>query len=792
MYYPRIIAAGVLLALPLANAHAQLAGRLVDAIDVIERRGKVDISLIFGCPMRYLNHTPGSQGDTLRVRLVALPECGNITGSLQAAPIGDVKVIRRIEFDQLANNEVGLNLYFARSEQFVLAPTGDSRGLRIRLLRAESDGAQVFIGESPAPPSGYAINLESAQEPFDQEVLDQARSVTGAPAYVSEYLLGEQKWYRLRAGPFATEVDARKVLLAARSKYPKAWLAIGDDETVNAAGSADAKPATLPTLPRPNANMTQQDIDIAFDKAKKTFSRKDYETAIPLLTKLLEQPEFPRRADAQEMMGLARERSRQLAHAKAEYEEYLRRYPEGRGAKRVKQRLRALALATLPSRTGAGGIGDEESPWKVYGGVSQIYRRDTSKLENPSLSTSITTQDALLNDIDVVARRRGERFDFATRVSAGFIKDLLADGPGDQTNVSTAFVEFGDRELDWAARLGRQARNSGGLFGTFDGLSGGYQLLPRLRLNAAFGFPVESTRDGLETTREFFGLAADLGTFADAWDFSVYGMSQQIDGNLDRRAVGTEIRYFRPGRTLVALVDFDIHYQELNNTLLLGTIELPGRWTFSANLDHRKSPNLSLRNALIGQPVTTIDELLTLFPLSEAEQLARDRTADSELYSLSLSRPFGERWQWILDVSRFDISGTLASGGVEAVPDVGPEDAVSLQGIVSSLFGGSDLSTILLRHQQSETTETETLGLSTRFSIGGDWRLGPRLRVDQRRFLIDGSEQLLYTPMLRLELLKKYVLFECEAGAEIGNRELNGIEEKTSRYYFSLGYRMNF
>jgi len=272
----------------------------------------------------------------------------------------------------------------------------------------------------------------------------------------------------------------------------------------------------------------------------------------------------------------------------------------------------------------------------------------------------------------------------------------------------------------------------------------------------------------------------------------VYGVTQQFDGKVDRRAVGTEIRYFRPGRTLVAFADFDIHYQELNNALLLGTIELPGRWTFSANLDHRKSPSLSLRNALTGQPVTTIDELLALFPLGEAEQFARDRTADAELYSLTLSRPFGERWQWIADVSRFDISGTVASGGVDAVPDPGPEDAVSLQGIVSSLFGGGDLSTILLRVQRSETTETDTLGLSTRFSIGGDWRLGPRLRIDQRRFIFDGSEQLLYTPMLRLELLKKYVLFECEAGAEIGNRELNGIEEKTNRYYFSLGYRMNF
>lgn len=32
------------------------------------------------------------------------------------------------------------------------------------------------------------------------------------------------------------------------------------------------------------------------------------------------------------MLGLARERNGQLAHAKAEYEEYLREYPNGEGA----------------------------------------------------------------------------------------------------------------------------------------------------------------------------------------------------------------------------------------------------------------------------------------------------------------------------------------------------------------------------------------------------------------------------------------------------------------------------
>ena len=126
---------------------------------------------------------------------------------------------------------------------------------------------------------------------------------------------------------------------------------------------------------------------------------------------------------------------------------------------------------------------------------------------------------------------------------------------------------------------------------------------------------------GPTTDRNFYALSADFGTFAGGWDLSLYGISQDYFGLTDRQAVGTEVRYFRQGLTFVGLADYDIHYQELNNLLLLGTIALPARWTMSVNLDHRKSPSLAARNAMIGQPVTSFDELFGLFSIE------RDRAA---------------------------------------------------------------------------------------------------------------------------------------------------------------------
>jgi hypothetical protein len=85
-----------------------------------------------------------------------------------------------------------------------------------------------------------------------------------------------------------------------------------------------------------------------------------------------------------------------------------------------------------------------------------------------------------------------------------------------------------------------------------------------------------------------------------------------------------------------------------------------------------------------------------------------------------------------------------------------------------------------------------SLGLSSQFPIGERWRFGPRLRVDQRRFEVDGSEQLVYTPSLRTELRIRRLTMELEGGAEIGSRDLAQSSEDTSRYYVSLGYRYDF
>ncbi|MFO1427956.1 MAG: SPOR domain-containing protein [Steroidobacteraceae bacterium] len=780
-----------------ADAAAQGLARLVEVVDASQADRNVNVLVQFRCSARYLSHGPTDLGSSVTVRLRLGSDCGLATG----APIpgerpsitGDTALLRSARLEEGMPGEVALTLEWSKQLNYVLAPTSDARGIRVRLLDAlPGRRSQVTVSDQPEPLTGYAINVESSLAPFPKERVEEASTFLRLPAYVSTIDLEGTTWYRLRAGPIARRKDADRALQLAQQRYPRAWIGINDDASVTSATPAPVSEDVRPTVSLDPA-LPDAERAALLEEARKAMARKDYPRAIELLAKLTRQPEYPGRARALEMLGLARERAGHLAPAKAEYTEYLRVYPDGEAAPRLRQRLRLLASAGRRGRGGTlGGDGELlEGEWRLSGGASQMYRWENFKLDAPQAQVDRQTQNAVYTDGDFIARRRGERFDLIARVSAGYAKDLLQDGPGDQTRVSSAFVELNDRSRGIAGRLGRQSRNSGGLLGTFDGLYASWQMKPRMAISAALGSPVESTRNSPNTDRRFLGLAADFGPFKDKWDVGVFAVEQQYAGETDRRAVGVEARYFVAGRTLLGMLDYDVFYKELNSAVLMGSLQLPARWTASFNIDHRRAPVLTTRNALIGQPVASLDELLGLFSPTEIEQLARDRTPLSDIYTLSLSRPLGERLQFAVDAFATRIADTPASGGVAATPELPMEKTLQLQLIASSLWRSNDLYSFAARYQDGGLQKIASLGLATRLPIGNAWRFGPRLRIDRRESKIDAATDTLYVPALRVDYQRGGTWIELEGGAELGQRKIPAESERSQRYYFSLGYRVS-
>ncbi|HEY5559835.1 MAG TPA: tetratricopeptide repeat protein [Steroidobacteraceae bacterium] len=560
---------------------------------------------------------------------------------------------------------------------------------------------------------------------------------------------------------------------------------------------APARPSQLtrtPVPPPPSARTlpTAEVLEQQWQEARAAFDAGDHPAAVRLLTRLVEYPEHPRRAEALELLGLSRERSGQLAHAKAEYQEYLRRYPDGPAAGRVSQRLAALATLDARPRVEAVAKNDGGMDWTAFGGWSQEYRHDSTSIEAGSVSTDFTSQSMVITDADLSLRGRGERFDLQTRVSAGYLYDLLPDGPGNETRVSVAYADLGDRRHGINARLGRQSKHTGGVLGTFDGLYLGWRATPGVRLNLMAGSPVESTGDAFFADRQFVSLSSNLSGWAEGLEISPFVIEQTYEGVADRRAVGSELRWFVPGRTVVGLFDYDIAYSALNMAMLLGTFDLPRYWTVTGSLDHRKSPFLTTRNALAGQPVESLDELIALFGEAEVRALAEDRTADVDTVSLGVSRPLGTRFQLTADVAGTRISEMPASGGVATIPGTGTELSFGAQFIGNSLLRSGDVSILGFRVYDGDAGRTESVSLSSRFPLGGRLRAGPRLRFDHREFKADGSTQWLASPAVRIDWHTERTTIEFEAGGEWMSRELAIDNEKSNRYWFSLAYRVGF
>jgi hypothetical protein len=284
------------------------------------------------------------------------------------------------------------------------------------------------------------------------------------------------------------------------------------------------------------------------------------------------------------------------------------------------------------------------------------------------------------------------------------------------------------------------------------------------------------------------------------WDASLFAATEQFQGLRDRQAVGLEGRFLASRASLVTVVDYDTSFHALNTASVLGTLQLPARWSVSFDAERRNSPVLTTRNALIGQTFTDLVQLEQVFTPEQIYQLARDRTPITSNYSFTATKPLGQRFQVTTIVSATQTGATPASGGVDAVPASGL--LLTYQGQVygSNLWRNGDFNVLTLTHGSTIIGTIDSVSANSRFPIGGAWRLGPRFTVDRLNSVTDGSQNTTYIPSLLLDYQRERKLFQLEFGGQLGKREAflqlqNGAfvqTQNTTRYYVSVSYRISF
>jgi len=815
------------------------AGQFIDDIQLSRQGDEATITIELACPMRFQSDVVTPAGVLLEIRVAPLDACrqlgvGDGIASELYRPVGGrLANLVEVEYESLGLGENLLLFTFDRPVDYRVAQRGDLRTLelRVRLSAAMSvtpvsppvegpmpAASAPSAGFAPAPSdraplaprvripvalADYVLNLQSTREPLAPATVAVVPVSFGQRLYVSTTVIGGVTWYRLRLGFFAAEAEARTALGAFAATFPRAWVGRAEVEEVRAAAEQNLLPGEVvevasatEAVAAPSVAggaLSVERIEALLAEGRTAIVAADFEGAIRVYTRLLEEG-GEHRAEARENLGLAREKNGQAAHAAAEYRRFLEDFPDAAAADRVRQRLSGLVTASAPERERLRTAEAAVRRWDIATGIAQYYRRDLNRFDEDQPEE--LTLSALFTDLDLSVRRSGEAVDILGRVTVNHLHDLIgeeAGGPGDRRRISYAYVDLSSVQADWSLRLGRQSLHSWGVLGRFDGAHATYDWAERRRLHVMSGFPVESTRNSVETDRQFIGAAVDFDRLIGAWDLSPFVTVQTIGGIPDRRAIGLEARYADERRSLTSMLDYDVDYGELNTALVFGTWRLNNRLTFTGLYDERSSPVLTTRNALIGQPVSTIDELLLVWTEDEIRQIARERTAAGRTLTLGVAAPIAERLQVNADVTFTEIGASTESVGVAAVPGTGQQIYYSASLVGSALFGGNDVSIFNLRSGESDEFTTTQLTWDLRLPVGRRLRLNPRLRFGVWEGTLTGRQRETITPSLRLLLnTQRHYRLELEVGNDNLTRSDAGGEQKATGRFFNLGYRADF
>lgn len=805
-----ILMALLLLMLP----RTLLAASVFEEIQVDTTPSATTVRIVFVAPIRYQSHTPAKRGSELRILVRALsaddfdPDAlyGRETrGWAPDAP----HPLRSLSYEGSQVTGSQLKLEFRLAVDFTVRGTPDLRSLVITLPTAIPQPA-VSVKPAVKPPEkpqaplkperepatviqrkATVIYLESSLKPIAVDAVAGHPAFQGKELFQTTALVRGREWYRLTLGYYGSNAEAKAVIKTLRARYPGAW--VGSHLVATKVEAVRPIPVDRPV---PSGDR----IGALMQAAKRAMTNGEYANAAQLFTAILESPHSEYTEEAQELLGLARERNGQLAHARAEYEEYLRRYPRGEGADRVRQRLAGVVTAKPSEREVAAAQEDPEkrvvkrpAEWNWFGSFSQQYFRDQTTTAPDPLAEKVNVA-TLTTWLNLTGRRRGPDYDFRTQINMQHDHDYEALTDPDGYSFSDLYVEWTKKSNRSSLRFGRQRHTGSGTLGRFDGLLFSYPTSDAVTVSTVLGHPVDlNDKSRVQSNTSFFGVSANIAPSDSNWNYNTFALQQERDGILDRQAVGGEIRYFSPEKSLFTLLDYDTSYGELNIFLLQGNLNVSDRTSLYGTLDYRFSPVLTTGNALLSQTVLTLEELQALYTEEEIRQFALDRSARTSTVSFGGSHRVREDLQISTDITATKTDATPASGGVAATEATDTELYYTLQFIANDFWSEGDTAIFGFRYGDTTTSDIFTFNIDRRRPLPNQWRLNPRFLLDYRSQRDTDSSTLRLKPSLRAEYRGwRKVELEFEAGIDL-LREDDGMEASdTAGYFLNMGYRWDF
>ena len=742
----RLFAVAAVLGMPVFA----VAGQAIDRVDIAAAgSNEVDIIVRFTTPIQLIRSAP-PQGKLLRVfvRLInpPVPEADLMQETL-SAPVSPLVPRVTVTYPELAN---GVAIAFSADTRWRVRAGEDDRSFVVTVPALPVPGAKRDTKPEAKPEPAPALVPKPEPKPAPQpEPKPEPAPIPAKPA-----------------------------------------------ETEPAPAVSSGVTEVAPQPPALTPDQVEALARRFMDEARLAVTQKDMAKAVNRLNRTLGLPTNSQTEPAQVMIGEVREMTGEVAKARAEYELYLKLFPSGPNVASVKERLAKLPAAssriaqrpTVPKEAGP-------AEWTYYGALSQFYYNGKSQIEvitppPPGQLTfttdnlSMTDQNALITAIDLNARRRDGIRDTRIVFRDTDTRSFLTKGRS-YNRLYSAYVEQSDRSVGYTVRAGRQNPVGGGVLERFDGVFGGYNFAEGWRVNAVAGIPVEFMST---YKKQFVGFSLDRLAQPEAIGFSPYILEQRMEGQTNRRAIGTEVRYFDSHAAAFGLFDYDLAFRDLNIVMLQGNYRMDSGANLFTYFDHRKTPPLSLTNAIAGLPGLSIKEALDQYGVDQLRSDAKALTAMSDMLAIGFTHPYSPQWTLGADYRAARISGTEAAGVMPATQGSGVNHVITGQAIGSDLWLDNDVAVANASLVLGQDYTGQALGLSYVFVYGDPWRFDANMRFYHQKD-DSGQTQNRLSPSFKLSYRWKTVTLECEVGAE--NVHMHGPlrEETSNRHYLYVGYR---
>jgi tetratricopeptide (TPR) repeat protein len=634
------------------------------------------------------------------------------------------------------------------------------------------------------------VFLQVTGESSDDGVFEDTRSsppTRDLPAFVVRYLAPQGG------------VPARR--LDINFEAPVEFLRIGQGSDNRSLVLQLRAQAPVPVAPAaPPAAAASDDPLIMLAQAREDLARQDYDGAIALLNRILNLPPNAASQAAQELIGQVREALGSNDRARAEYQLYLKLYPDGDGAARVRDRLAALDLPE--AQAVAGGRAPRPRQVTTWGSISSSYYGGNSRIRTDNIivtpatnatvidtqTLSQTDQSALITNLDANTRIRSGDWDnrFVLRDIATV--SFLADQPN-ENRLTALYGDFRYQPQRLGARLGRQSSTSGSVLGRFDGGSFAWGVTEKWRVGAIAGVPAQ---DVLGNRPSFFAVTVDGDTPIPGLGLGFFAVRQAVDGITDREAVGSELRYFKDLTSVFGLLDYDTRFGQLNVGSVQGSYQFASGGVLNFLYDYRRTPTLQVSNVLLADPTQTLADLLADQDADTLERLALGLTPVSKVALAGVTWPVSGHWQLGGEFRVSSLTGTEGFGALPAQAGTGNVYTGTLQAIGSGVFTETGVVTLTSSRLSADAYDAWLLAANSRFRIGSRWIVEPALRW-YRQDNVAGSQLTRVAPTLRMLFQwREHFSLEGEVAYERSRSESALLDETDNILFYYFGFRWDF